>query len=192
MDLTTISLREAALVFGICASLSLAGAIGLLIIAAQQVARIEIPENADFFETLQLLPITVPLALDLLDMAFDIFAAPIAWIVLELLGLQALQMVTVFEGLIPGTQLIPTLTGAWVIARIMKKRQPETELRTALHQYQLERRTPYGRRSDSLAEGYHRRALPLPDDDEDFVEGEYYEEDSDYLPIDDLEDEEPW
>jgi len=100
------------LVGGACIAMALVGAIALLVVAARQVAQIEVPEDADFFETLQLIPITVPLALDLLDMAFDVFSAPISWIILEMLGLRALQMITVFEGLIPGTQIIPTLTAA--------------------------------------------------------------------------------
>jgi hypothetical protein len=105
--------------------------------------------------------------------------------------LQALQLVTVFEGLIPGTQLIPTMTAAWVLARIMKKRQPQTELRSALQRYQLESRSR--RRSDALASEYQRRALPLPSesDDDSVLDGEYYEEDMDYLPLD-QDEEEPW
>lgn len=180
MDTLTLpTLKEAALILGICAATALIGAIALLVLAARQIADIEIPENADFFETLQHVPITVPLALDLLDMAFDIFAAPISWIILELLGLQALQLITLFEGLIPGTQLIPTLTIAWFIARAMKKKR-RSQLQTTLSDYQLEsRRARYNQlgRGSSLADQYRRKALPAPDDD--FVEGEYFEEDLD-------------
>lgn len=198
VDITTIqdmSLRDALLVLVACIAAALIGAIVLLVLAARQIANLDVPEDADFFETLQRVPITVPLALDLLDMAFDIFSAPISWIVLELLGLRALQLVTIFEGLIPGTQIIPTMTIAWVVARLMRRKQP-TPLRTALREYQLEQDAlRYGglRRSRPLlAEQYRRRALPAPYDEE-AVEGEYFEEDLDEPPPDFFdEDEAGW
>ena len=187
MGITTIqdiSLRDALLVLVACIAAALVGAIMLLVLAARQIAHLDVPEDADFFETLQRVPITVPLALDLLDMAFDVFSAPISWVVLELLGLRALQLVTIFEGLIPGTQIIPTMTISWVIARLMRRKRP-TPLRTALREYQLEQDTlRYGglRRSRPLlAEQYRRRALPTPYDEE-AVEGEYFEEDLDEPP----------
>ena len=179
-----MQLREVLIVVAICAAGGLIGAIALLIVAARQIANIEIPEDADFFETLQLIPITVPIALDLLDGAFDIFSAPISWLVLELLGLPALQMVTVVESLIPGTQLIPTMTVAWIVARMMRKK-PRTQLQTSLRQYQLDqRRQRYGQlgNGQSLADQYRRKALPGPDDNA--VEGEYFEEDLDEPPPD--------
>lgn len=193
-DGTLPPLRDIAIIFGICAAASLIGAIVLLVIAARQIAEIELPENADFFETLQAVPITVPIALDLLDGAFDIFAAPIAWVILELLGLQALQLVTAFEGLIPGTQLIPTMTAAWVIARLMRKKKP-TEMRTSLQQYhEQQRRGTHDqiRSGASLADYYRRKALPMPTDDTNsVVDGEYYEEDFDE-PDPAYFDEEEW
>jgi hypothetical protein len=171
-----IAPRDVLLVVVICMGAALVGAVALLILAARQVKDIEIPPDADFFETLQHVPITVPLALDLLDMAFDIFSAPISWIILELLGLQALQLVTVFEGLIPGTQLIPTMTAAWLLARMMKSRSGQSELRTALRDYQQAdhqaRLDRIQNRSASIADSYRGRAL-LPPSDTDVVEGEY-------------------
>ncbi len=198
MDITAvqdISLREALLVLLGCIAVALVGAIALLVLAARQIANLNVPEDADFFETLQCVPITVPLALDLLDMAFDVFSAPVSWVVLELLGLRALQLVTVFEGLIPGTQIIPTMTIAWVVARLMRRKQP-TPLRTALREYQLEQDSlRYGglRRSRPLlAEQYRRRPLLPPSAyDEEAVEGEYFEEDLDEPPPD-FFDEEEW
>jgi hypothetical protein len=172
------SIQEIALVAGICMAGALAGAIALLVTAAQQLADIEIPPDADFFGTLQAVPITVPLALDLLDLAFDIFAAPIAWFLLEMLGLQALQMITVIEGLIPGTQLIPTMTVSWVIARFMKNRN--SDARSALQQYQIQshesRYAQLSRGHSPIADQYRRKALsagPLPEDD--VVDGEFME-----------------
>ncbi len=196
MDLSTVPdlIRESLLIIVICMGAALIGAIALLVLAARQITELDIPEDADFFTTLQSVPITVPLALDLLDLAFDIFAAPISWIILEFLGLQALQMITVFEGLVPGTQLIPTLTIAWFISKGMKNKKP-TKTRSALEQYQLERQQRVGElsaQSQSRADRYRRMALPDPFDREDIVEGEYYEEDLDEPPPDFFEEEDFW
>ncbi len=212
----SVGIREVIIVAGICMAASLVGAIALLVLAARQISEIDIPEDADFFETMQHLPITVPLALDLLDMAFDIFAAPIAWLVLELLGLQALQLITVIEGAIPGTQLVPTLTIAWAISKMMKKRQTQSYARSALDDLQRrDRSTRYARLSSgsgaSLADQYRRQALPAPgskprsfslDDnflDDDIVDGELLSEEEkfeddfeDMMPPGGIRDEEEW
>jgi hypothetical protein len=196
VDISNIPVGDVLLVLGGCIVVAFIGAVALFIVAARQVAQIEVPEDADFFETLQLIPITVPLALDLLDMAFDVFSAPISWIVLELMGLRALQMITVFEGLIPGTQLIPTLTIAWFIAKGMKKKTRQSPLRQALHEYQLQSSNQYGRLGGprgTLAESYRRKALlptgedDLADENDMTLEGEYDEVDG--LPSDYLDDE---
>jgi hypothetical protein len=131
------------LVLGAVLVLALISSLTLFVIAARQIRNIDIPEDADFFETLRLLPITVPLALDLLDLVFDIFAAPIAWVILELMGLKALQLITIFEGLLPGTQVIPTLTIAWIIARSTKTQATPTALEAALRQRREARRKRY-------------------------------------------------
>lgn len=208
----SIGIREVVVVAGVCMAAALAGAVALLVLAARQISEIDIPEDADFFETMQHLPITVPLALDLLDMAFDIFAAPIAWLVLELLGLQSLQLITVIEGAIPGTQLIPTLTMAWIIARMMKKRQKQSYARSALDElqrYDRSARHAQLRSGASLADEYRRQALPAPGSkprafsldgdipDDDIVDGELlaeeekFEEDfEDFLPPGGIRDEE--
>lgn len=170
-ELTIIDVVAA---FGVCAAAALIGAIALLISAARQIMEVDVPEDADFFETLQVVPIAVPLALDLLDFAFDIFAAPISWFVLEMLGLRALQMITIFEGLIPGTQLIPTMTVAWLLARAAGRRQgrePST-LQVAMRAEQQRRDQLYRGSAHALADGYRRRPL-LTDE---VVEGELIEE----------------
>lgn len=195
MDLQNIQLSDALLVIGGCMAVSLVGAIALLIIAARQVSEIEIPEGADFFETLQAVPITVPLALDLLDMAFDVFSAPISWIILELLGLRALQMITIFEGLIPGTQIIPTMTIAWFVAKAMKKKVRQSPLRGALHDYQLQSQGQFGRLGGpkgDLAERYRQKALlPAGEDalEGDMIDGEYDEIDGVDAMMDEEENE---
>ncbi|MDX1614989.1 MAG: hypothetical protein R3300_11820 [Candidatus Promineifilaceae bacterium] len=100
-----------ALIGGLLATLA-------LILAAHQLRKIEVPAGAGFAETLHYTPLTVVIAVDLLDLAFDFLAAPIAWVILDKLGLQSLRSVASIEALIPGTQLIPTLTLAWIAVRL--------------------------------------------------------------------------
>ena len=98
---------------------SLVAAALLLWIAVRQVKKIQVPPNAGFVATLQGTPLVVVLGLDLLDLALDFLAAPLAWVILDYLGLNGLRGVTLVESLFPGTQLIPTLTLSWVVARLM-------------------------------------------------------------------------
>jgi hypothetical protein len=86
-----------------------------------RVKRIQIPQNTDFFTTMRATPLSVAILLDLLDFTFDIFSIPFTWVLLGYLGLQPLRTVTIIEALIPGTQFIPLLTIAWIIARLEKK-----------------------------------------------------------------------
>lgn len=85
------------------------------------VRRIHLPPNADFFTALRATPFIVVLVLDLLDFSLDFLSAPIAWVLLSYLGLTPLRAVTTVESLIPGTQLLPTMTTAWIIARFVKR-----------------------------------------------------------------------
>ncbi len=97
-------------------------AVLLLALAVRQVKKIQVPPSAGFVATLQGTPLVVVLGLDLLDLALDVLAAPIAWVILDYLGLKGLRGVALLEGLIPGTQLIPSLTLCWIIARLMPDR----------------------------------------------------------------------
>lgn len=81
--------------------------------------RLNIPPDATFSETLRLVPLSVVLAIDLLDFGLDILAAPVSWLVLDRLGLRALRNVATVEALIPGTQIIPTLTLCWFGVRFL-------------------------------------------------------------------------
>lgn len=96
-------------------------AIILLAIIIVQVRRIHVPPNAGFTETLLYTPFLVVLFLDVLDLALDFLSAPIAWIVLDRLGLKGLRGVATVESLIPFTQPIPTMTLAWIGVRLMGK-----------------------------------------------------------------------
>ena len=100
------------------------GLVGLALVW-RKLKQLNIPEEASFVETLQRIPFSVVLVLDLLDLAFDVFASPIVWIVLGRFNLDALRRVTMVEVLIPGTQLIPTLSASWLIVRVFRRAPAE-------------------------------------------------------------------
>ena len=113
LGLITVALMGAIL----CIALLLMG------LVLWQVRRIDIPPDADFMTALLATPLMVVVVLDLLDFALDFLSAPVSWVLLTRLGLGPLRGVTVVEGLIPGTQLIPTMTLAWIFARLTRHRR---------------------------------------------------------------------
>jgi len=120
MNGTTIDFNKILLVFGITAISALLLAMLLLVWVLWQVRRIRLPANAGFFTALRHTPLAVVVLLDLLDLALDFFAAPFAWVILGRLGLEPLRAVTVIESVVPFTQALPTMTIAWIIARVWK------------------------------------------------------------------------
>lgn len=100
-------------------SISLFLAIFLFVLVVRKMRRLEIPPDAGFGETLLYVPLVVVLFIDLLDFALDIFAAPFTWLVLDRLGLHGLRNIAALEALLPFTQVIPTMTLAWIIARVL-------------------------------------------------------------------------
>jgi len=87
--------------------------------AWRSLRRINLPEHLSFVEALRLTPLPIVILLDLLDLVFDIFAAPITWVLLGKIGLNPLRTVTAAGAVIPGTQLIPTMTLAWLGVRVL-------------------------------------------------------------------------
>lgn len=102
-----------------------------------RIRRINLPPGTDTLTALRLTPLSVVILLDVLDMTLDIFAAPFAWIILSKLGLGPLRGVTVVESLIPGTQMLPTMTAAWILARLW---QPSERQQALLRQFAAGRR----------------------------------------------------
>lgn len=86
--------------------------------------RVRVPQNADFFTTVRAVPLSLVVGLDLLDLGLDVFSAPIIWVILNRFGLQALRNVATVEALIPISGPVPTLTIAWLAARIFNLGQP--------------------------------------------------------------------
>ncbi len=116
-------LRNLAIAFlVIMAFAGLVGAV-MLALAVRRLRALDIPADATFVETLLLTPLSLVIAIDLLDLALDILAAPISWAILDRLGLKALRGVAAVEALIPGTQLLPTLTACWIGVRVLDARR---------------------------------------------------------------------
>jgi hypothetical protein len=93
-----------------------------------RIKRINLPPDADTLTALRLTPLSVVILLDLLDLGLDFLAAPFAWIILSKLGLGPLRGVTVAESLIPGTGAIPTMTAAWILARVFRPEAPRGQI----------------------------------------------------------------
>lgn len=100
--------------------LSFLGFLLMLALAVRQVRKINVPPDAGFVQTLRLMPLSVALMIDLLDLSLDLLAAPLAWIILDRLGLKALRGISAVEALIPGTQIIPLLTILWFGVRVLR------------------------------------------------------------------------
>ncbi|MDX1600146.1 MAG: hypothetical protein R3191_01390 [Anaerolineales bacterium] len=118
-----IELRSLLLVAAGLIALGLLAAGVLAAWVLTRVRRIRVSPEADFLTALRQTPLSVVILLDLLDFSLDIFAAPFAWALLGRLGLRPLRGVTVVEAVIPGTQLLPTMTLAWLAARALGERR---------------------------------------------------------------------
>ncbi len=112
-------LRSAALLIGGIMAISALIAALLFVVVIVQARRIDVPEGAGFAETLLHTPLSVVLFLDFLDLALDLLAAPIAWVVLDRIGLKALRGVAAVEAFIPMTQVVPTMSLAWLGVRLI-------------------------------------------------------------------------
>jgi len=111
-------LRTFLLIFAGLAVLSLVAAVLLTLVTYRRLRHLRLPPDADFMTCLRAVPISVVIILDLLDFGLDVFSVPIAWVMLGRLGLQGLRGITVLEELIPGTQLLPMMTLAWIGIRL--------------------------------------------------------------------------
>ena len=114
LDTLAALFRSLLIFFAIAAAL---GIIGMLLLD-RRLRQLNIPEGSSFRETLQRVPFSLVLVLDLLDFGLDIFAAPILWLWLGRYNLRSLRQVSLVEAVIPGTQIIPMLTASWLAIRL--------------------------------------------------------------------------
>lgn len=101
----------------IIAGVALLAGLVVLGLIYRRLRRLNVPSDADFFQTLRLVPLSLVIALDLLDMGLDVLAAPVSWIILDRLNLKSLRQVAAIEALIPFTGPVPVLTLCWFVAR---------------------------------------------------------------------------
>jgi hypothetical protein len=118
VDFTADDLRTIGLIFVALFLLGLVISVLLLAYAVRTMRHLDIPPDAGLADTLHVTPFIVVVGIDLLDLTLDVLAAPVSWIILDRLGLRALRNMATIEALIPGTQVIPTLTLAWIIVRV--------------------------------------------------------------------------
>lgn len=124
MDFSNLTGQDMLLILGIFIGTGLILSLLLAAWVFSTIRRIHLPPNADFFTTLRLTPLPVVILIDLLDLSLDFLSAPVAWVILDRLGLKPLRAISVVESMIPGTQLLPTMTAMWVVARVYKGRSP--------------------------------------------------------------------
>jgi hypothetical protein len=115
-----LDLKPILVVIGIVAAVALVLSALALRWALARLKRLRVPPGADYFTTLRVVPLSLVVGLDLLDLALDSLSGPIIWVILNRYNLRALRNVATIEALIPITGPIPTLTLSWIAARLFK------------------------------------------------------------------------
>ena len=118
IELPPLDWQNILYIFLAVVAVGLALSLILLVWVVKRVKRIQLPANADAMTALRATPFSIILLLDVLDLTLDFLSAPFSWVLLGYLGLQPLRAVTTVEAFIPGTQFLPTMTAAWIIARL--------------------------------------------------------------------------
>lgn len=111
-------LRHLLLVFAVVAGIALVAAAVLLALLWRRLRRVRVAPGAGFWATLREVPLGLVVLLDLLDLALDVFSAPVIWFLLSRLNLRQLRDVASVEALIPFTGPLPTMTICWALARL--------------------------------------------------------------------------
>ncbi len=116
------TLRTLGLIILAFMGIGLLFAAALLAVTVHKIRQMHLSGDMGFVATLRAVPISLVIALDLLDFALDVFSAPISWLLLTKLRLQGLRTVTVIKDLIPFTEFVPALTLAWIAVRALNLR----------------------------------------------------------------------
>jgi len=88
-----------------------------LLLLALVLRRMTVDRDHAELEALRTAPLPLVLLIDAIDLGLDFLGAPLVWLVMSRSELRALRGLSVLESLIPGTQLIPTMTISWLYAR---------------------------------------------------------------------------
>lgn len=107
-----------------CMAIAAVIAVVGLLLTVRSVRNLRVPPGADIFTTMHYVPLPVVILFDLLDLGLDFFSAPIAWLVLDRMGLESLRNTATLQSAIPFTGPIPTLTITWLLARLMGMGKP--------------------------------------------------------------------
>jgi len=110
-------LRDLLVVVAVVSALALVAALVLAALLWRRLRGLK-TSGGGFWQTLREVPFGLVVLLDLLDLALDVFSAPIIWFLLRRLGLTALREVATVEALIPFTAPLPTMTFCWLLARL--------------------------------------------------------------------------
>jgi len=99
--------------------LALVAFLGLLwvLLLALVLRRMTVDRDHAQLEALRAAPLPLVLLIDAIDLGLDFLGAPLVWLIMSRSELRALRGLSVLESLIPGTQLIPTMTISWLYAR---------------------------------------------------------------------------
>ena len=115
-------LRTGLIAFGVMALLAAVAALAILWWLHRRLEPLRIARDAELADTLRRVPLLLVVALDLLDMSLNVFAAPFVWVFLNRYGWAKLRNLATAAAALPGTQFLPVLTIAWLIARITERR----------------------------------------------------------------------
>jgi hypothetical protein len=121
--LFNIELRELLIILAALFLVSITVSLLLAAFIVWRIKKINLPPDADPVTALRMTPLPVVIVLDVLDLSMDFLSAPVAWTILTYLGLHPLRMAAAVVGLIPGTQLLPMMTIAWIFARLGMRRR---------------------------------------------------------------------
>ena len=86
--------------------------------------RMTIDRDQTQLEALRAAPLPLVLLVDAIDLGLDFLGAPLVWLIMSRSELRSLRGLSVLESLIPGTQLIPTMTISWLYARSQRSGGP--------------------------------------------------------------------
>lgn len=106
--------------------LALATFLGLLwvLLLALVLRRMTIDRDQTQLEALRAAPLPLVLLVDAIDLGLDFLGAPLVWLIMSRSELRSLRGLSVLESLIPGTQLIPSMTISWLYARSQRAGGP--------------------------------------------------------------------